>query len=83
MTQTAKYHDPTYAQAEQDADLASQLLVSAYQSEGYRRQRLVEEAKILVAKVQNWITPESPQEAHVAVKELSSLIAQFEASKPN
>lgn len=83
MTQTAKSHDPAYAQAEQDADLASQLLLAASQSEGYRQQRLVEEAKILVAKVQDWITPESPEEAHAALQELTNLLTQFESSKPN
>jgi hypothetical protein len=84
MTQTSNPVDQAYAQAEQNADLASQLLWAASQADGYRRQRLIEEAKVLVAAVKDWITPESPEEAHTALRELNNVLAQFEVeSKPN
>ena len=82
MTQTSKV--PSRARAEVHADVASQLLLEASQAEGFRRQALIERAKIHLSALQDWITPESPEEAHTALRELNNVLAQFKVeSKPN
>jgi len=83
MTQTRNPIDPAQARAEVHADVASKLLMEASQAEGSRRQALVEKAKLHLSALQDWITPEAPEEAHGTLRELTTVLAQFEEAKPN
>jgi hypothetical protein len=57
--------------------------MEASEAEGFRRQVLIERAKIHLSALQDWITPESPEEAHTALRELNNVLAKLEESKPN
>lgn len=73
MTQI--YKNAAKIRAAVHADVASQLLFEASQAEeGSRRQELVEKAKVHMAALQDWITPEAPEEAHVALRPESKMV---------
>ena len=60
--------------------------MEASQTEGFRRQVLIEKTKLHVIALQDWITihtTEAPEEAHTTLRELTNLLAQFDESKPN
>ena len=78
MTQTDSLKEAAQVRAEANADVASQLLLEAVDAKPARQQELVEQARIHVAAVQSWITPDSPQEAHDALRELTAAIKLFE-----
>ena len=79
MNQTNNQKAPGQLKAEQHAEKASLLLVDAANTEGPLRQELVNAAKVHLNQVSSWVavTPEAPQEAHDAVRELTATLALF------
>jgi hypothetical protein len=70
---------PGQVKAEQHAENASLLLMEASNADGPRRQELVDSARDHLNQVKSWVavTPEAPQEAHDAVREVSAALALF------
>ena len=83
MTQTNNPIDLSRVRAEVNADVASRLLMEAYEKTGQSRKSLVDAAKLHVAALQEWVTPEAPPEAHQALQELTSLLEQFAETESN
>ena len=81
MNQTTNQKAPGQLKAEQHADRASLLLLDAANTDGQLRQELVDAAKTHLNQVKSWVvvTPEAPQEAHDAVREMSAALELFES----
>jgi hypothetical protein len=85
MTDNQSKKNPGQIKAEEHANLAGILLVDAANIEGPRQQELVAEAKNHLNLVESWlsVTPEAPEEARVAVKELTTALNLFERPAAN